>query len=821
MSSAPSQWLRRLTEARQRLNRDLTVAMRSLRRSPTFTIATIVILALGVGMSAAMFTIYKGLLVDRLPITDQDHVVIMHPLDRGGVHIDVPYSYLEDIRRDSAMFKSVAGVYHITSTPGPYTTGTESINLVTSVVTADFFATLGVRPFAGRTIRHQDGEAGAMQTMVLSYQAWQRRYGGSANVVGQTLAEPYTGDPVRIVGIAPPGFAYPAGTEVWRITPPGFTQQVDIVARTAGNATPASARAALNALMRRINPFATEPRANARFVPIADTEVQTFTNTVVGTARATVVGVTLAVALLLVIACTNVGGLVLVRLAARHREVAVRRAIGAGFGDVVHLFVIENIALGIAGGIGGLIVAALLLRGLTLFASVSSTRLDLLQTVGAPFAVTAAVAVVAMILFGVAPSVAAARVDSYAALRSDARTGSSGKANRRTRRILVASQLAFAVVLVAAAGLLIRSVERLQSMDLGYDPEHLSLISFSGPKSLFSSNDRIAELAKGLLGRIETLPGVVAATPVENEPFKGVSSFIMKLMPAGQPPSEGEKRPFVPFEFVGPNYFQTFRIPILRGRSFAAGDRRGAAPVVIVNEALAKQLWPNEDAVGKQLRVVYDTSSPPTVIGVAQNTHFRELRDVGPVVYFDWEQAQPFWNGYLAVRTTRPLGAMLPAFRRATSEFNANLSIWDSKTMDDLLARPLMQPRLSALLLTAFGLVALLVSAIGLYGLMTTTVRQQTRDIGVRVALGATPRHVRRLILGEAIWVVGVGASAGLVIAAAATRLLASQLFGVSPSDPRSLLGACVLLVATGVAAAYLPARRAARIDPVDALRAE
>jgi predicted permease len=819
MSSAPSQWLRRLTEARQRLHRDLIVAMRSLRRSPTFTIATIVILALGVGMSAAMFTIYKGLLVDRLPIADQDHVVIMHPLDRGGVHIDIPYSYLEDIRRDTAMFKAVAGVYHITSTPGAYTRGNESIKLITSVVTANFFTTLGTRPVVGRLLRDDDSDPGAMPTMVLSYQAWQRRYAGNTNIIGQTLTEPYTGEPVRIVGVAPPGFTYPAGTEVWRITPPDFALQVDIIARIASNATPPSARAALNALMQRINPFAADRQANARFVPIADTEVQTFTDTVVGNARATVIGVTLAVALLLVIACTNVGGLVLVRLAARQREVAVRRAIGAGFGDVVHLFVVENIILGIAGGIGGLIVAALLLRGLTLFAS-ASTRLDLLQSVGAPVTVTASVAVIAMILFGVAPSVAAARVDSYAALRTDARTG-SGKANRSTRRILVASQLALAVVLVAAAALLVRTVERLQSMDLGYDPAHLSLLSFAGPKSVFSSNRRMVEVGMGLLGRIETLPGVVAATPVENEPFKGMSSFIMKLMPAEQSPSEGDDRPFVPFEFVGPNYFQTFHIPILRGRSFVAGDKRGAAPVVIVNEALAKQLWPNEDALGKQLRVVHDTSAPPTVVGIARNTHFRDLRDVGPVVYFDWEQAGPFWNGYLAVRTTQPLATMLPALRRTTSEFNSTLSIWDSKTMDDLLDRPLAQPRLSALLLTAFGLVALFVSAIGLYGLMTTAVRQQTRDIGVRVALGATPRDVRRLVLGEAIWVVGIGAGAGLVIAVVATRLLASQLFGVSPSDPRALLGACVLLTVTGIAAAYLPARRAARIDPIDALRAE
>ena len=243
--------------------------------------------------------------------------------------------------------------------------------------------------------------------------------------------------------------------------------------------------------------------------------------------------------------------------------------------------------------------------------------------------------------------------------------------------------------------------------------------------------------------------------------------------------------------------------------------------MTIVNEALAKQLWPNEDALGKQLRVVGDKSAPATVIGIARNTHFRDLRDVSPVIYFDWEQVSPFWNGYIAVRTTQPLQALLPAIRRVTSEYNPRISIWDSKTMDDLIDQPMSQPRLSALLLTAFGLVALLVSAIGLYALVATAVRQQTRDIGVRVALGATAVDVRRLILGEALWVVGIGAVAGLVIAVVATRLLSSQLFGVSPSDPGSLLGACVVLILAGIAAAYFPARRAARIDPMQALRSE
>jgi putative ABC transport system permease protein len=809
-----------VTEMHQRLRGDLVVALRSLRRSPAFTIATIVILALGIGMSAAMFTIYKGLLVDRLPIADQDHVVIMHPLDRSGSGLDAPFPYLATIRQDSAMFRSVAGVYHLGPTPNPFLRRGSPVSFVTSQVSSTFFTTLGVRPVIGRLIRQEDDAVGATPTIVLSYQAWMKRFGGDPAVVGQTLDDPYTEKPARIVGVAPPGFAYPSATEVWLVVASDFGGQVDIVARIAPGATPQNARDELYRLTQRINPFQNS-NAISKFIPIFGVSVRTFAETSVGSARPAVVGITLAVALLLIIACANVGGLVLVRLAARHREVAVRRAIGASFRDVVQLFAIENLVLGIAGGSAGVAVAAVILRGMLVIAPASLTRLELLHGVGAPVVVTTGVALLAMLLFGMAPSFVAARVDSYTVLRSDSRAGSGGIAKRRTRRILVASQLALAVVLIAGAALLVRTLQRLQSMDLGYDPEHLSLLSFIGPVSTFSSSTRNMELARQLVDRIETLPGVVAATPVETEPFKGLSSFIMKLAASEHASADDGSQPFVPWEFVGPDYFQTFRIPILRGRSFAHTDTRGAARVVVVNESLARQLWPNQDPLGKHVRIVYDTTGTWTVVGIAQDTHFRELRDVEPIIYFDWDQQQPFWNGFIAVRTTRSLAAMLPAFQRATTEINPTISIWNTSTMDDLLDGPLTEPRLSALLLTAFGVIALLVSAIGLYGLMATAVRQQTRDIGVRVALGATARDVRRLVLREALWVIIAGAIAGLMIAFAATRLLASQLFGVGAGDPRSLLGACVVLIATGFIAAYLPARRAGRIDPMEALRAE
>jgi putative ABC transport system permease protein len=486
----------------------------------------------------------------------------------------------------------------------------------------------------------------------------------------------------------------------------------------------------------------------------------------------------------------------------------------------VRLFAVENALIGLAGGVLGFLTTIVVVRLVSVVAPAQLPRADALSVTGAPFGAAAAVTLFAMLSFGLLPSLAGSRVSSYAVLRSDTRTGAGGRSRRRVRQWLVASQMALAVMMLTGAALLVRTLARLQSIDLGYTPDHVSMLSFTGPKSALATPQQIFDVGKALVARIEATSGVVAATPIESAPFRGQSFYIMPVAPAEEAASERARRPFLPFEFVGPDYFRTFDIPIHRGRGFTASDTRSSAKVVVISETLAKQLWPNEDAIGKRL-VNPKASDIWTVVGIASDTHLRELKNGGPVTYFDWDQIEPFWNGFVAVRTTSSLSAALPAIRTAMRDANPNLVLFDAQTMDHLLAVPLAQPRLSALLLTGFSLVALLLSAIGLYGVMSSAVRLQTRDIGVRVALGATPRDVRRLVLGDAIQVVAAGALTGVVGAVVAGRLLASQLFGVSPIDPVSIGAAAAALLAIGVSAAYVPARRATRIDPVEALRAE
>jgi predicted permease len=802
---------------------DARVAVRSLKRSPSFVATTCAILAIGIGMSAAMYTVYTTVLVNRLPVVEQDRLVVMHPLDRRGTHLDAPFPYLPEIARDSMLFRGVAGVYHMGPQPLPFIEGSTTVTLATVASSANFFDVLGMKPELGRLFRPEDGQPGAAPAIVLTHAAWERYFGGDPAIVGRTLVTSYTEQRARIVGVAPAGFAYPAGVEAWESLAPDFTAQVDIVARLAPGATLDVARQGLFALAQRSNPFASVPPAPGKppvHIEVSGVEAHSLADTVLGSSRPTLIALTLAVGLLLLIACVNVGNLMLVRLLAREREVAVRHAIGASHGDVARLFLIESTILAAVGGALGCLVAIGLLRILSAVAPPQLPRVDALSARNLPLGATAGIVLFATMAFGLLPSIMGSRVRSYALLRADTRSGVEGRSKRRARRWLVATQMALALVMLSGAALLVRTLARLQSMDLGYRPEHLSILSFTGPQSDLPNNDRIFAVAKELVTRIEATPGVVAATPIESGPFKGQSLFIMQLMRADLPGSEREHAPFVPWEFVGPDYFRTFGITIRAGRGLLSSDSKTSEKVIVINETLARQLWPGQDPIGKHA-IVKDDKNTYTVVGVASDTHFRELRNTGPLVYFSWDQVQPFWNGFVAVRTSAPLGTMMPALRAAVRDADPHLVLFDTKTMDQLIDAPLAQPRLSALLLTGFSLVALLLSAIGLYGVMSAAVRQQTRDIGVRVALGATARDVYQLVLFEAAWVIGVGALVGLGGAVLGGRMLAAQLFEVSPLDPVSLGIAAILLLAIGVGAALIPARRAAQVDPAIALRTE
>ncbi len=788
---------------------DVRLALRGFRRTPAFTAAVVAILALGIGMASTMAAVTDAVLRRPLPVEAPDCVVTLWPT-RGRTEVSLLPADLERLRHDTRTMRAIAGFVHWGAFPFAVMDGDRPLVLPQSRVTGNFFDVLGTRPVLGRLLRPEDDVAGASPVIVLSYGTWRRDFGGNPAVIGRRLHLSSFGVDVTVVGVAPPGLDYPLGTAYW--APLATTGQgvVDLVARLVPNATPSAAGAEVLATMQRQHPD----------LQLSGADVHGLEEAIVGRVRPALLVLTAAVALLLLIACVNVGSLLLLRASRRAREIAVRRAIGASTGDVVRQLVVESAMLGIVGGVVGAGVAAALLRVMSAFALGRVPRGDVVAAAGTPVVLCAAVTVLTVLLCGVLPALAGARGAPASALRTDARSGSGTRARRRARASLVASQVALAVVMLAGAGLLGRSLARLEGLDLGYRADGLSFFQVTFSMARFDTEAKYTALIDRVYTRLRDVPGVAALTPVLIPPFLGPNVWTWRPDLWEQSPTEAERNPLVPVETGGTDYFRTLGISIVGGRGFLESDRQGAPQVAVVSEAAARRLWPGEDPIGKRLRYgVLDSTQWRTVVGVARDIHYRSLRDATPTIFLPWRQS--ITQGMFAVRITGDRDAVFMAIRRAVHELDPDADLWHPQTMDDYLAGPMAQPRASAVLLSGFAVVALLLAAIGLYGALASAVGERTRELGIRSALGATPARLRREVLGQALAVCGVGAVAGIAGALAASRLLTALLYEVSPTDPAALLGACAVLLGVAAVAAYLPARRATRIDPARALRAE
>ena len=794
------------------LGRHLRHALRSLRRTPAFTAAAVLVLALGIGMATAMFTVFRAVVLRELPVRDADRIVTLWTFRDPMVKLALTLPQLDGLRRESRTLHDAAGVVHWGAQAIPVTEDDQPLLLKQAMVTATFFDVLGARPALGRLLRPEDGLEGAVPVAVISYKAWQREFRGDPRVLGRRLTTTEDLESYEIVGVAPPGLDYPIGADYW--TRPRPFDLVNVVARLAQNATPAVARSEFLSIAQVLD------RERSNPVHPTSAGVESLTQAILGETKPVLVALTAAVGLLLLIACVNVGNLLLLRSALRMREIAIRRALGASYGQVARLLLVESMLLGVLGGGLGLACAVGLLRLLLAFAPGQLPRTDMIRVMGAPVGVATGLTLLAVLLFGMLPALAAARGNNLdSALRLDSRSGTSTRQGRRVRQSLVALQVALAVVLLAGAGLLVRSLQHLERLSLGYDTDRLSIVELAIPFVNYDSEPKLFAMFDELYQRLRAVPGVTALTPVLYRPFVGAN--LMQVTPAleGQSQAEVDANPLVPLEVGGSEYFRTFQIPILRGRGFLNSDRENDPKIVVVSAAVARRLWPGQDPIGKRLRLPGDTTEWRTVVGMAGDIRFRRLREPTPTIYLPWHQLMTF--GIFAVRTRDDLASVLPAMRGRVREFDSQISISVAGTLDEYLAEPLAQPRLGAFLLSGFGVAALLLGAIGLYGVMASAVRERTHDMGVRMALGATPERLRREVLGNALGVAAIGAAVGLGGALAGSRLLAALLFEVRPTDPATLGGVCILLLAVALMAAYVPARQATRVDPAQALRAE
>jgi len=819
---------------------DLRYALRALRRTPTFTATAVLILALGIGTASAMFTVFQSVVVRRLPVQNPDRIVELSGVAKGAAReLPITLDPFRRFRQENRTLQSVGGFAHWGAVAAPVTDGDRQLLLRQATVTGNFFQVLGAAPILGRLLRPEDErEYGPNATnanalvAVISYDAWRRSFGGDSAVIGRHLRLPDMKWNPTIVGVAPPGLDYPRGAELW--TPNVYAGGMDLVARLAPGATLNAARADYLAFVKRDPDYLRAGLADhigARAEPLE--------RMVLGDVKTALITLTTAVGVLLLLACVNIGNWLLLRAAGRTREVAVRRALGAGSADIVQQLSAESAVLGIGGGVLGFGLAQVLLSVFLRLAPAGLPRLDLVRIAPAPLAIAGAATVLAVLLFSLLPVVSTVRCDLSSQLRADARSGTEGRRLRAVRRTLVASQIALALVLLSGAGLVVRSFARLSGLDMGFATSHLSVLGVSMPWDKWvascggapphadsAATNRFRKCMDGwsfqfhdqLVTGFRAIPGVEKASPVAVPPFLGSNVFMTRLMAAGQSEGESSANPWVGMDFVGPEYFDAIGLPILRGRGFTDADREGSPNVAVVTQTIANRFWPGEDPIGKQVRQA--AGSPViTVVGLVGDFHFREHRQATPMLIRPYRQ--DFAQGNLVIRTQGALATLLPAIRKAVQAVDPDAALVEARTMDEVIAPQLAQPRLNALLLSAFAFAAVLLAAIGLYGIMASAVSHQTRELGVRLALGATPDRLRAMILRQAWTVAGAGALTGLLGALAGSRLITSMLFEVTPTDPAALLGACGLLLAVALLAAYIPARRATRVDPMVALRYE
>jgi len=802
---------------------DLRLAARSLRRARAFSAAAILTMALGIAGTTVMFSLVQGVLLRPMPVRDQERLIVAWKAFPSGGFDHQPFQAAEimTIGRESRLFERVGGVSYTGAYPGVAVENGEASYVSNCSVTGTFFATLGVAPVLGRALEPADDVAGAEKVLVITHALWQRRYGGARDVLGRKL-----GEDLRIVGVMPPDFEYPKGVEGWMTVEatasmqsnPVFREAVraenDLVARMRPGVTRAQALRELEALVPRL-----EADASLTLPHGLHPVLRSYEDVVVGDVRPAMLVLFAAVGLVLLIASANVANLLLLRGEDRRSELAVRAALGATHARIASQFLAESLLLALAAGLVGLAVTNAVLPALVAFIPGGLPRVDSVRIDARVVMFTVAVAFVSAALAALAPAFYATRTDLAAELRTGRQPRMGGA--RRGRRVLIVTQVALAVTVVAAAGLLTRSLLRLQTVDTGLTTDRLFLVSLSLPP--FEEDEhapRRLQLLDAIVARLGGVPGIETATPVNAPPFGGMGWDAVTYTAEGQTLEQVRTNPNLNFEAVHPHHFATLGVPILRGRAFADGDRLNAPLVAILTDDVAARIWPGADPIGKRLKIAGPESNDPwrTVVGIVKPIRYRELAVARPSLYLPAPQFIVSAES-IAVRTALPLAAVTGMAREAVRAVDPGVRVMSVSPFRQLLAVPLARPRFNALLIALFATASVSLAAIGLYAVMAASVRQRRTEIGIRLALGATPGNVRGLVLGEGVRLAALGAAIGLTVASAIARVLRGLLFAVDPLDPPSLFGAAVLLLGASALACYLPARYATGVDPAVALR--
>ena len=791
---------------------DLRFALRSLMRRPGFAIVVALTLAIGIGANSAIFSIVNGVLLRPLPYREPERLVMLWTmLPEFGREV----SSLPDFRDWREGTRSFADVAALSNASFGVTGEGEPERVEAASVTANFFRTAGVALAQGRSFTREE-ERENSRLAIVSHGFWQRRLGGRAGVIGETVR--LSGTPYEIVGVAPEGFRLGRDAQLWvplNTADPDAGRRSDfltVIARLAPGVTLGAAQREMTAIMSRLGEQ--YPQTNAR----VGAQVTSLREEIVGKVRPALLVFMGAVGLVLLIACANVANLLLARAAAREREIAVRAALGAGHGRIVRQLLTESVALALAGAAIGLVLATWGVGALRRADPSNLPRIEAIAVDGRVVAFTVLVSLAVGVLFGLAPALRLARGAIGGSLRDGARTLTGGHGLRSLRGMLVLSEVAVAILLLAGAGLLIRSFDKLQRVEVGVDPEGVLTAFVVPPQVKYDSLPQVALYFERLLDEVRRTPNVRVAAIGNDVPVSGGASywsFSVEGRPAPAPGTAQDVQPYI----VSPEYFQALGIPLVRGRALAATDRQGAVPVALVNQAMARKFFAGEEVIGK--RITFDGTDYWSIVGVVGDTRQEGLTtDPYPQVYVPFAQ-RPRRGMALILRTAGDPLAAVPALKQVMARVDPEIALSGVASMRQLIDRSIAQPRVNTVLLGAFAGIALLLAAVGIYGVTAYGVAQRTREIGVRMALGARPRDVLGLVVRQGMLPVAVGTVVGLLAALAGTRVMRGLLFGIEATDPLTFTAIPALLALVALAASILPARRAARVDPMVALKEE
>ena len=798
---------------------DLRHAFRQLLKAPAFTAVAILTLALGIGANTAIFSVVNAVLVRPLPFEQPDKLVSLWEtnLKQGRDKQQVGGANFTDWKRQAQSFESIAAYFNWNYN----LTGGEPRRLTTVLVTPGFFQTLGGKAELGRELVAEDDVEGRDNVVVLSHAFWESRFGGDPKSLGQNIL--LNGRPHTVVGVMPASFKFPDDTvEIWRPAAMSAEQMqnrdgkwLKVIGRLGPEVSLDEAQAEMSAIARRLEDQ--YPASNAGW----GAGIEPLREGIVGKARTFLLVLLGAVGFVLLICCANLANLMLARASTRRKEMALRSALGANRFWLFRHLLAESLLLGMIGGGLGLLLAVWGTDALIALSPANVPRLGEVKIDGRVLGFTLTIALLTTLLFGLVPAWQGSAPELQA-LKEEGRA-TSGVSGVKLRHLLVIAEVALGLILLVGAGLAIKSLLQLQRVDPGFDPRNVLTMAIALPPARYPENQQQIAFFERASEQIKTLPGVRDVAAVQDLPLR-FNAMSFPITVEGQPAEAVAQRPKAAFRVVTPDYFHALGIPLVRGRVFEPRDNQSSGPVVVINQALARAYWPNEDPIGKRIHFGEPNDPACLVVGVVGDTKHMGL-DVneGPAFYQPHAQKRFAWLRWmtLVVRTETEPAGLIEAVRRRVWEIDKDQPVYDVATMEELLSKSMAQPRFSTFFLALFAVLALNLTLLGLYGVLSYTVAQRTREIGIRMALGAQVRDVLRLVMGQGVKMIALGVACGLAGAIALTRLLQSLLFNISATDPTTFASISFLLIGVALAACYLPARRAAKISPLTALRTE